>query len=72
MCPSSKVTTCSKCPSFSIEYTTDYDGEARSYCKKCFLDICFDGVLRGDFPETATMTEFRDNINVMKITRVDD
>ncbi len=63
MCPSIKAATCSVCPSFTIEYTNDY----KNYCKKCFLDICFSAVLRGDFPETATMKEFQDSINMMKI-----
>jgi len=58
MCPSIKVASCSMCPSFTIDYTND----GRNYCKKCFLDICFSGVLRGDFPETATMQDFRKQI----------
>lgn len=63
MCPKMNVASCSKCTSFTVEYTNDYI----DYCKKCFLNICFDGVLRGDFPESATMGEFRDSINCMKI-----
>ena len=63
MCPSINVLSCAKCVSFLVEYMHDEN----AYCKKCFLNICFDGVLRGDFPETATMAEFRKNINDMKI-----
>jgi len=60
MCPSIKEgASCTLCPSFTIDYTTN---DGRDYCKKCFLDICFSGVLRGDFPETATMQDFRKQI----------
>ena len=62
MCPNMRVVSCSMCPSFSLEYTN----EGKDYCKKCFLNICFDGVLRGDYPESATIAELRGLINGMK------
>lgn len=62
MCPSNTKNGCAKCKIPVVEYrspTPDEDGEYERYCRTCFYNFCFYGVINGRFPEEATMQDFR-------------
>ena len=65
MCPTNTKNGCAKCSIPVVEYrspTPDEDGEYERYCRTCFYNICFYGVVNGKFPEGATMQDFREQL----------
>ncbi len=72
MCPSSTKLGCSKCSIPVVEYrspTPDEDGEYDRYCRTCFYNICFYGVMNGSFPEGSTMQDFREQLVECVLTK---